>query len=87
MSAFDHLVARLRDEQALTKSLNNAEGLPPELAAVIERGRDTSAVDPRSTMYVGVSPGVVACHNARLNAIADAQLAEVHVRVREKAPK
>lgn len=74
MSAFDHLVARLRDEQALTKSISPSNELPPELAAVIERGRDTSAVDPRSTMYVGVSPGVVACHNARLNAIADAQL-------------
>jgi hypothetical protein len=75
MSAFDHLVARLRDEQALTKSLNNAEGLPPELASVIERGKDAPVLDPRSTLLtIGVAPGVVACHNARLNQIADAQL-------------
>ena len=74
MSAFDHLVARLRDEQALTKSLNNAEGLPPELASVIERGKDAPVLDPRSTLTIGVAPGVVACHNARLNQIADAQL-------------
>jgi hypothetical protein len=76
MSAFDHHgFARLRDEhQARTKSLNNAEGFLPELASVIERGKDAPVLDPRSTLTIAETAGVVACRNARLNQIADAQL-------------
>lgn len=65
MSMFDQLVARLRDEQALTKSLNPGDAL----AAVGNGDANAPVLDQRA-----LTIGVVACHNARLNQIADAQL-------------
>ncbi|AZU74295.1 hypothetical protein NMD51_24810 (plasmid) [Escherichia coli] len=69
MSMFDQLVARLRDEQALTKSLN-----PGDALAAVGNGDANAPVLDQRALTIGVAPGVVACHNARLNQIADAQL-------------
>ncbi|MBJ3442784.1 hypothetical protein JGC03_23570, partial [Salmonella enterica subsp. enterica serovar Kentucky] len=69
MSMFDQLVARLRDEQALTKSIN-----PGDALAAVGNGDANAPVLDQRALTIGVDPGVVACHNARLNQIADAQL-------------
>ncbi|HAV2144060.1 TPA: hypothetical protein JHJ83_004521 [Escherichia coli] len=71
MSMFDQLVARLRDEQAqqMTKSLK-----PGDALEAIGNGDANAPVLDQRALTIGVAPGVVACHNARLNQIADAQL-------------
>lgn len=70
MSMFDQLVARLRDQkEQMTKSLN-----PGDALAAVGNGDANAPVLDQRALTIGVAPGVVACHNARLNQIADAQL-------------
>ncbi|MBJ2942889.1 hypothetical protein JGB17_23925, partial [Salmonella enterica subsp. enterica serovar Derby] len=69
MSMFDQLVARLRDEQALTKSIN-----PGDALAAVGNGDANAPVLDQRALTIGVDPGVVACQTDRLNQIADAQL-------------
>lgn len=70
MSMFDHLVARLRDQkEQMTKSLN-----PVDALAAVGNGDANAPVLDQRALTIGVAPSVVACHNARLNQIADAHL-------------
>ncbi|MBJ3617608.1 hypothetical protein JGC57_27035, partial [Salmonella enterica subsp. enterica serovar Weltevreden] len=52
MSMFDQLVARLRDEQALTKSIN-----PGDALAAVGNGDANAPVLDQRALTIGVDPG------------------------------